>query len=142
MLGVQQITMRPLTRPTLRTYAYVCPSCQRGLRSVQRTFASYSPQLPDIYDIVCVGGGPAGLGLVTALSMPAQWPTKRVNLQLTPIIQEPQRCHLSSRSLSLTARISVELVPGRPNRRISRTAAAASHRLPSPSWKRLGHGSM
>ena len=26
-----------------------------------------SSKVPEIYDIVCVGGGPAGLGLLTAL---------------------------------------------------------------------------
>ncbi|KAJ5606280.1 Monooxygenase FAD-binding [Penicillium lagena] len=44
---------------------YVCPSCRHGVGS--RRFGSQIAQSPDIYDVVCVGGGPAGLGLVAAL---------------------------------------------------------------------------
>ncbi|PGH07400.1 ubiquinone biosynthesis monooxygenase COQ6 [Helicocarpus griseus UAMH5409] len=59
--------MRPLFLSPLRLY--VCPSCRRGLQPGRRRFASSSKlsQRPDVYDIVCVGGGPAGLGLVAAL---------------------------------------------------------------------------
>jgi len=32
-----------------------------------RTFATINPIKPEIYDVVCVGGGPAGLSLVNAL---------------------------------------------------------------------------
>ena len=47
--------------------AYVCRSCtQRFQRQLRRTYASAAAQ-PDIYDVVCVGGGPAGLSLLTAL---------------------------------------------------------------------------
>ncbi|SPQ18584.1 822565e6-923b-4967-acae-e98ff35701f2 [Thermothielavioides terrestris] len=35
-------------------------------RQLRRTYASAAAQ-PDIYDVVCVGGGPAGLSLLTAL---------------------------------------------------------------------------
>ncbi|KAK0655685.1 hypothetical protein B0T16DRAFT_364254 [Cercophora newfieldiana] len=56
-----------------RAAAFVCQSCtRRGLQSrrqLQRGFSSASAQQtgPDIYDVVCVGGGPAGLSLLTAL---------------------------------------------------------------------------
>ncbi|KAK3939667.1 hypothetical protein QBC46DRAFT_315293 [Diplogelasinospora grovesii] len=53
-----------------RTAAYICRSCTRRFqlqRRQQRTFASASAAKPDIYDVVCVGGGPAGLSLLTAL---------------------------------------------------------------------------
>lgn len=33
-----------------------------------RAYSSSTPK-PDIYDVVCVGGGPAGLSLLTALRM-------------------------------------------------------------------------
>ncbi|KMU89511.1 ubiquinone biosynthesis monooxygenase COQ6 [Coccidioides immitis H538.4] len=58
--------MRLLLRPNLSSY--VCSSCRRGLLQKKR-FASTSttPQVPEIYDIVCVGGGPAGLALLAAL---------------------------------------------------------------------------
>jgi len=50
--------------------AYVCRSCtRRSQRQLQRAYssaASAAPR-PDIYDVVCVGGGPAGLSLLTAL---------------------------------------------------------------------------
>lgn len=34
---------------------------------LQRRFASTSPNAPEIYDVVCVGGGPAGLSLLAGL---------------------------------------------------------------------------
>ncbi|KAI0817621.1 hypothetical protein GGR55DRAFT_621250 [Xylaria sp. FL0064] len=44
----------------------LCRSCNRKLRqSLARFYASTSQ--PDIYDVVCVGGGPAGLSLLAAL---------------------------------------------------------------------------
>ncbi|EAQ92855.1 hypothetical protein CHGG_01090 [Chaetomium globosum CBS 148.51] len=50
-----------------RRSAYVCRSCTRSFqKQLRRTYASTSAQ-PDIYDVVCVGGGPAGLSLLTAL---------------------------------------------------------------------------
>ncbi|KAK3393219.1 hypothetical protein B0H63DRAFT_13736 [Podospora didyma] len=49
-----------------RAAAYVCRSCTRSQRQLRRNFSSAAPR-PDIYDVVCVGGGPAGLSLLTAL---------------------------------------------------------------------------
>lgn len=50
-----------------RRGAYVCRSCTQNLqRQLRRTYSSAAAQ-PDIYDVVCVGGGPAGLSLLTAL---------------------------------------------------------------------------
>ncbi|CAN8099205.1 unnamed protein product [Discula destructiva] len=52
-----------LRRPAAR---YVCTRCSHQIRrNIRRTFASSAQ--PDIYDVVCVGGGPAGLSLLTAL---------------------------------------------------------------------------
>ncbi|KAK8049671.1 monooxygenase-like protein [Apiospora phragmitis] len=54
---------RQLRRPASR----LCRSCSRQLGAqARRTYASAASQ-PDIYDVVCVGGGPAGLSLLTAL---------------------------------------------------------------------------
>jgi hypothetical protein len=53
-------------RPTLRLYN--CQSCTRFLR-MRRRFATTAPEIPEIFDVVCVGGGPAGLSLLTALRM-------------------------------------------------------------------------
>ena len=36
---------------------------------VRRSIATTSRQ-PEIYDVVCIGGGPVGLSIVTALSKP------------------------------------------------------------------------
>ncbi|KAK3329769.1 hypothetical protein B0H66DRAFT_597333 [Apodospora peruviana] len=50
-----------------RAAAYICRSCTRqSQRKLQRSYSSAAPR-PDIYDVVCVGGGPAGLSLLTAL---------------------------------------------------------------------------
>ncbi|KAI9755948.1 MAG: hypothetical protein M4579_004079 [Chaenotheca gracillima] len=47
---------------------FVCRSCARSIHQRKRRFASAtSSTSPDIYDVVCVGGGPAGLSLATAL---------------------------------------------------------------------------
>ncbi|GAB1310808.1 Putative ubiquinone biosynthesis monooxygenase [Madurella fahalii] len=49
--------------------AYVCRSCTQRFRRQLRLRRAYSTAAaqPDIYDVVCVGGGPAGLSLLTAL---------------------------------------------------------------------------
>ncbi|KAH9998908.1 ubiquinone biosynthesis hydrox [Xylariaceae sp. FL0662B] len=66
------VSGRQLRRPTLS----LCRQCSRRLQSQLpppsfRTYASVAEvgaaAQPDIYDIVCVGGGPAGLSLLTAL---------------------------------------------------------------------------
>ncbi|KAH8697768.1 hypothetical protein BGW36DRAFT_174902 [Talaromyces proteolyticus] len=58
--------MRHVARSLWRPY--VCPSCRRGLQPRgRRGFSSAIGETPDIYDVVCVGGGPAGLALVAAL---------------------------------------------------------------------------
>ncbi|KAI1502438.1 hypothetical protein F5X99DRAFT_408171 [Biscogniauxia marginata] len=49
-----------------RPITSICRSCSRRLGpQLVRSYASASE--PDIYDVVCVGGGPAGLSLLTAL---------------------------------------------------------------------------
>ncbi|KAI0125673.1 ubiquinone biosynthesis monooxygenase COQ6 [Xylariales sp. AK1849] len=54
--------VRLLQRPAVN----LCQSCSRRLGTqLRRSYSSTSQ--PDIYDVVCVGGGPAGLSLLTAL---------------------------------------------------------------------------
>ncbi|CZR50624.1 related to monooxigenase [Phialocephala subalpina] len=51
---------------------YVCTACSRQLRRQRRSYAATAAKTPDIYDVVCIGGGPAGLSLLAALrSSPA-----------------------------------------------------------------------
>lgn len=47
----------------------VCPQSiySSRLRPSRRAYATATEQTPDIYDVVCIGGGPAGLTLLTAL---------------------------------------------------------------------------
>ncbi|KAG4443728.1 hypothetical protein IFR05_000817 [Cadophora sp. M221] len=66
--------MQPLPRnlKPRRLGGYVCNTCTRQLGRQRRRYASAPPSIPDIYDVVCVGGGPAGLSLLAALrSSPA-----------------------------------------------------------------------
>lgn len=67
--------MRLLSQSLLRSY--VCPSCRSSLTKGTRRAFSNTPNVrttPDIYDVVCVGGGPAGLALVAALRMTFIYP--------------------------------------------------------------------
>ncbi|KAJ5898964.1 Monooxygenase FAD-binding [Penicillium taxi] len=57
--------MRPIPRVALRPY--VCTSCRHGIGSNQRRFGTQPGQKPDIYDVVVVGAGPAGLSLLASL---------------------------------------------------------------------------
>lgn len=57
---------QPRALPT-RGRPYICTFCARSLQLRPRAYATKAP--PEIYDVVCVGGGPAGLSLLTALRM-------------------------------------------------------------------------
>ncbi|KAI9842040.1 MAG: putative ubiquinone biosynthesis monooxygenase [Sclerophora amabilis] len=51
---------------------YICRSCRRSTPRGRRRYATATAapkreDVPDIYDVVCVGGGPAGLSLLTGL---------------------------------------------------------------------------
>ncbi|MCJ1420317.1 putative ubiquinone biosynthesis monooxygenase [Xylographa parallela] len=50
-----------------RVRPFFCRSCAKALRQRRRTYATASTTKPELYDVVCVGGGPAGLSLLTAL---------------------------------------------------------------------------
>nr|XP_049157194.1 ubiquinone biosynthesis hydrox [Daldinia loculata]KAI1645460.1 ubiquinone biosynthesis hydrox [Daldinia loculata] len=63
-MGSIVLSGRQLQRPL----SSLCRSCSRRLLpQLSRSYASASSQQLDIYDVVCVGGGPAGLSLLTAL---------------------------------------------------------------------------
>ncbi|KAL4933852.1 putative ubiquinone biosynthesis monooxgenase (Coq6) [Aspergillus undulatus] len=70
--------MRPIATSALRPY--VCPSCQSGTVFSKRRFGSKPASVADIYDVVCVGGGPAGLALLAALRASPVSPKLRVAL--------------------------------------------------------------
>ena len=55
-------------RLLLPSARFVCRRCTSQLRTrVPRAYSTTTSAEPDIYDVVCVGGGPAGLSLLTAL---------------------------------------------------------------------------
>ncbi|KAH6606464.1 ubiquinone biosynthesis monooxygenase coq6 [Trichoderma cornu-damae] len=58
-----------LNRALISSPRFICRSCSRQVRSsssYRRSYATTSSS-QDIYDVVCIGGGPAGLSLLTAL---------------------------------------------------------------------------
>ncbi|RAL17156.1 putative ubiquinone biosynthesis monooxgenase (Coq6) [Aspergillus homomorphus CBS 101889] len=100
--------MRSLVRSAARPY--VCPSCQLSRLPARRRFASHSTPSsasPEIYDVVCVGGGPAGLGLLAALRASPATSKLKVALVETQDLQKAgswslDAQHYSNRVSSLT----------------------------------------
>ncbi|KAF7592194.1 putative ubiquinone biosynthesis monooxygenase [Aspergillus hancockii] len=90
--------MRPITRSALRPY--VCPSCRFGGFASRRRFGSKPDQAPDVYDVVCVGGGPAGLGLLAALRASPVTSKLRVALVETQDLQKARAWNLNSDQFS------------------------------------------
>lgn len=119
--------MSPLRRRQLE--GFVCRNCIRQLTRQKRNYASQSvTSKPDIYDVVCVGGGPAGLSLLAALSTCQSWYGHRDSNRM---IQEhrPQpktyELHLSNR------RTSPKLAPGHSLPSSIPTVAPPLHHHPS-----------
>lgn len=55
-------------RIACRAHRVTCPiPAVRCRIRLQRRFASNASNTPEVYDVVCVGGGPAGLSLLAAL---------------------------------------------------------------------------
>ncbi|PYH46735.1 putative ubiquinone biosynthesis monooxgenase (Coq6) [Aspergillus saccharolyticus JOP 1030-1] len=93
--------MRSLVRSAARPY--VCPSCQLGGLPARRRFASHSTPTsasPEIYDVVCVGGGPAGLGLLAALRASSATSKLKVALVETQDLQKARSWSLDARHYS------------------------------------------
>ncbi|KAF7900608.1 uncharacterized protein EAF01_007910 [Botrytis porri] len=66
--------MKPSNSSLRKLNPYVCKACTRRIRSFATTASApgatsiaNGKQRPVVYDVVCVGGGPAGLSLVAAL---------------------------------------------------------------------------
>jgi hypothetical protein len=57
----------PPRLPLRAQRAPALPSTAAALQALVRRFASSSATTPEFYDVVCVGGGPAGLSLLTGL---------------------------------------------------------------------------
>ncbi|KAE8145327.1 ubiquinone biosynthesis monooxygenase [Aspergillus avenaceus] len=90
--------MRPITRSALRPY--VCPSCRSSGSLGRRRFGSKSNESPDVYDVVCVGGGPAGLGLLAALRASPVTSKLKVALIETQDLQKARTWNLDSTQYS------------------------------------------
>lgn len=65
---IPNLSMKQLaTRTTTRSFGrYICRSCSHQAPQQRRGYATESS--PEVYDVVCVGGGPAGLSVLAALS--------------------------------------------------------------------------
>ncbi|KAL3476404.1 hypothetical protein BJX99DRAFT_246919 [Aspergillus californicus] len=97
--------MRSISSSVLRPY--VCPSCRTVPFANKRRFGSKPAPVTDIYDVICVGGGPAGLALLAALrASPATSKLKVALVESQDLDKsrswklEPQ--HFSNRVSSLT----------------------------------------
>lgn len=134
-------------RSLLGTSSFVCRSCIRQHRSQLRRSYATSPNssstssTSNIYDVVCVGGGPAGLSLLTALrtnrysSFPELPPFRA---DLTRKSQDPTPSPPTSKSPSSKPKISppsnhstsplatspTDAAPSRPPRAASSTPSA------------------
>ena len=51
----------------LTSKSYICSFCLLSQKRRARSYATAASSTDNIYDVVCVGGGPAGLSLLTAL---------------------------------------------------------------------------
>ncbi|KAI1828618.1 hypothetical protein F4861DRAFT_11216 [Xylaria intraflava] len=96
------LASRHLRKPT----PSLCRSCTRLLRQ-QLTRSYTSTPKPDIYDVVCVGGGPAGLSLLAALKANPTTAGLRVALVEAQDLTKSRSWHLpsdrfSNRCVSLT----------------------------------------
>ncbi|PLB50358.1 putative ubiquinone biosynthesis monooxgenase [Aspergillus steynii IBT 23096] len=89
--------MRSISRSALRPY--ICPSCRTGPPS-RRRFGSKPQQAPEIYDVVCVGGGPAGLGLLAALRASPATSKLKVALVETQDLNKARSWNLESHQFS------------------------------------------
>ncbi|KAG9248883.1 hypothetical protein BJ878DRAFT_486422 [Calycina marina] len=103
---------------------YVCSRCTKQMRHQRRCYVtSTAPSIPEIYDVVCVGGGPAGLSLLTALrSSPA---TSNLKVAL-----------IESQSLTPTSNFSLP-APQFSNRCSSLTPASVQFLDRIGAWKHV-----
>ncbi|KAL2212680.1 ubiquinone biosynthesis hydrox [Sarocladium strictum] len=93
---------------------YVCRSCSRRTPSQARR--TYATKTQDVYDVVCVGGGPAGLSLLAAL---------RAN----PVTSHLRVALVEAQDLSRTA--SFSLPPTKFSNRCSSLTPSSAHYLNS-----------
>ncbi|KAJ5086761.1 hypothetical protein NUU61_008068 [Penicillium alfredii] len=89
--------MRPFSRAALRPY--ICPSCRHGIGAGRRRLGTQLGS-PDIYDVVCVGGGPAGLGLLAALRASPATSKLKVALVETQDLRKAQAWDLEPNQFS------------------------------------------
>ncbi|KAM0482987.1 hypothetical protein ACHAPX_002431 [Trichoderma viride] len=115
------------SRALIASPRFVCRNCSRQARNstYRRSYATTSsqPSSQDIYDVVCIGGGPAGLSLLTALR--ANPTTSRLRVAL-----------VEAQDLSKTA--SLSLPPTQfSNRCSSLTPTTAQYLNTIGAWRHM-----
>ncbi|KAK2606159.1 putative ubiquinone biosynthesis monooxygenase [Conoideocrella luteorostrata] len=99
-------------RRLLSTSCFTCKSCSRAVHRQWKR--SYSTSKDDIYDVVCVGGGPAGLSLLAAL-------------RASPVTSRLRVALIEAQDLSKTATLS--LPPTQFSNRCSSLTPTSAHYL-------------
>lgn len=120
----------------------ICFSCAKSIRARARRYATIASSRPEIFDVVCVGGGPAGLSLLTALrKFPSSVPYTVVSANIDNLQAHHPR-HPTSDSRSSSPSPSTPSEAGHSPKTNSPIEPPPSHPLLRLSSEKSAHGSV